>query len=82
VARVTPEPEAGRRELGRAPGALPICVRVDRALSDLNIGKTKLYELLASGELEAIRIGRRTLVLQASIDSLVERLRRSPLSHR
>jgi excisionase family DNA binding protein len=41
----------------------------------LGIGKTKLYELLSTGQLEAIRVGRRTLVLQESIDSFVERLR-------
>ena len=74
-----PVPEAGRREGSCALNAAPICVRVDRALSELNIGKTKLYELLASGDLEAIRIGRRTLVLQDSIDALVERLRSSRL---
>ncbi|MDP3675976.1 MAG: helix-turn-helix domain-containing protein [Novosphingobium sp.] len=74
-----PVPEAGRREGRGGVNAAPICVRVDRALSELNIGKTKLYELLASGELEAIRIGRRTLVLQDSIDALVERLRSSRL---
>ena len=77
-----PVPEAGQRERSSAPISVPICVRVDRALSELNIGKTKLYELLASGELEAIRIGRRTLVLQASIDALVERLRSSALTRR
>jgi excisionase family DNA binding protein len=41
----------------------------------LGLGKTKLYELLGDGELEAIRVGRRTLVLRASIDALVERHR-------
>lgn len=41
----------------------------------LDIGKTKLYELIAEGELETIRIGRRTLVMQASIDALILRLR-------
>lgn len=41
----------------------------------LDIGKTKLYELIASGELETIHIGRPTLVLQDSIDSLMQRLR-------
>lgn len=56
----------------------PICVRVDQAMRLLDIGKTKLYELLASGDLEAIRIGRRTLVLRASIEELVDRLRKSP----
>ena len=57
--------------------AMPaICVRVATAMALLGIGKTKLYELLASGELEAIRVGRRTLILRASIDALIERLRR------
>lgn len=53
----------------------PICVRVGRAMQTLDIGKTKLYELIAEGELEAIRIGRRTLVMQSSIDALILRLR-------
>jgi excisionase family DNA binding protein len=41
----------------------------------LGIGKTKLYELVATGDLETIRIGRRTLIMQASIDAFVARLR-------
>jgi len=41
----------------------------------LGIGKTKLYELIAEGELEAIRIGRRTLIMQSSIDDFIQRLR-------
>jgi excisionase family DNA binding protein len=52
-----------------------LCVRVSSAMSMLGIGKTKLYELLAEGELEAIRVGRRRLILRASIEELVERLR-------
>jgi excisionase family DNA binding protein len=52
-------------------------VTVASAISLLGLGKTKLYELLGNGELEAIRVGRRTLILQASIDALVERLRSS-----
>lgn len=75
-------PEVKERERSRAPSCIPICVRVDRALIELNIGKTKLYELLASGDLEAIRIGRRALVLRASIDAFVDRLRSSPLTPR
>lgn len=57
------------------PLPAPLCVRVDHAIRMLGIGKTKLYELIGAGELEMIRIGRRTLIVQASIDSLVERLR-------
>ena len=56
-------------------GDSPICVRVSRAMAMLDIGKTKLYELVGNGDLEAIRIGRRTLILQASIDALIVRLR-------
>lgn len=52
-----------------------VCVRIDRAMRMLDIGKTKLYELIGAGELETIHIGRRTLVLQTSIDALVQRLR-------
>ena len=56
-------------------GEAPICVRVEQAMRLLDIGKTKLYELLASGDLEAIHIGRRTLIMRDSIDDLVERSR-------
>jgi excisionase family DNA binding protein len=52
-----------------------VCVRIDLAMRMLGIGRTKLYELIATGELETIHIGRRTLVLQESIDSFVQRLR-------
>ena len=38
----------------------------------LDIGKTKLYELIASGERETIHIGRRTLVKTESIRALAE----------
>ncbi len=41
----------------------------------LDIGKTKLYELVGTGDLEAIRIGRRTLILRSSIEALIDRLR-------
>ena len=58
-------------------GECTLCVRVDRAMHLLDIGKTKLYELIAAGELETIYIGRRTLVLRASIEGLVERRRRA-----
>ena len=48
----------------------------------LDIGKTKLYELIAAGELETVHIGRRTLVLQTSIDDLITRLRHEQLDGR
>ena len=54
----------------------------DRALYPLKdtahiigIGLTKTYELLNSGDLETVRIGRRRLVTADSIKRLIERLR-------
>jgi excisionase family DNA binding protein len=54
----------------------PICVRIDVATRMIGIGRTKLYELIASGELEAIKIGRGTRITTASLHKLIE-LRRS-----
>lgn len=36
------------------------------------IGRTAIYELIGSGELTAIKIGRRTLVTAASLRRLIE----------
>ena len=68
-------PENGIDRSGAAASATDPCIRIDRAMRMLDIGKTKLYELIAAGELETIHIGRRTLVLRSSIDELIERLR-------
>jgi excisionase family DNA binding protein len=69
--------QEARSQLVQRSDAEPVvCVRLDRAMRMLDIGKTKLYELIGTGELETIHIGRRTLILQASIDAFVERLRK------
>lgn len=70
------------RNTSAEPHSPVICVRVDRAIRMLDIGKTKLYELIAEGELETIRIGRRTLIMQTSIDALIQRLRLQGVEHR
>lgn len=40
----------------------------------LGIGKTKVRELIASGELRSVRIGRRLLVPRPAIADYIERL--------
>jgi hypothetical protein len=70
IAHQTPGESARPSEAGAV-----VCVRIEHAMRMLDIGKTKLYELIGTGELETIHIGRRTLVLQASIEAFVERLR-------
>ena len=40
------------------------------------IGRTKLYELINSGDIEAIKLGRRTLIRAESLRAFVARLPR------
>ena len=41
----------------------------------LGIGRSKVYELIGTGELETIKLGSATLILVESITALVERRR-------
>lgn len=50
------------------PGELtPITVRVREACRLTGIGRSKLYELIADGELEIVKVGAITLVPVASL---------------
>ena len=53
----------------------PICVKVNDAARMIGVGRTKLYELISSGELETIKIGKATRITTASLHRLVERCR-------
>lgn len=53
----------------------PLCVRVNDAARMIGIGRTKLYELISSGELETVKIGKATRITTASLHRLVERYR-------
>jgi excisionase family DNA binding protein len=49
---------------------------VEEAMHFLCIRRTKLYELIKSNEIEAIKLGRRTLIPAASLQAFVDRLPR------
>jgi len=53
----------------------PICVRINDAARMIGIGRTKLYELIATGELETVKIGKATRITTASLRGLVDRQR-------
>jgi excisionase family DNA binding protein len=53
----------------------PLLFTVERTAERLEIGRTKVYELIAAGELESITIGRARRVIPDSIDAYVKRLR-------
>jgi excisionase family DNA binding protein len=53
----------------------PICVKVNDAARMIGVGRTKLYELIASGEIEAIKLGKSTRITAASLHELIMRQR-------
>lgn len=50
----------------------PISTTVDDTCRITGLGRTKVYELIAEGKLQTTTIGRRRLVLFASIEALVQ----------
>jgi excisionase family DNA binding protein len=53
----------------------PICVRVNDAARMIGVGRTKLYELIAAGEVETVKLGKSTRITTASLHDLVRRQR-------
>jgi excisionase family DNA binding protein len=51
-----------------------LAYRLPEAIEISGIGRTKLYELIANGEIQAVHVGRRTLVLGDSLRSFLEGL--------
>lgn len=50
----------------------PVAISVNSAARTLGIGRTSIYALLKDGRLDAIKIGRRTLLTTASIRKLAQ----------
>jgi excisionase family DNA binding protein len=53
----------------------PICVRVNDAARMIGVGRTKLYELIAAGEVETVKLGKSTRITTASLHDLIRRQR-------
>ena len=64
-------PAVGGRPAG--PAIEPISVRIAAAVQLTGISRSKLYELIQSGELETVKVGRATLIPFKSLRALVER---------
>ncbi len=59
----------------RAPMGERLLLPISEAHWQVGLGRSKFYEYVASGEIETVKVGRRTLVPQASLLAFVERLR-------
>ena len=60
-----------------SPPVEPICVRINDAARMIGVGRSKLYELIADGEVETVKLGKSTRVITASLHRLVMRQRGS-----
>lgn len=64
-----------RQVSGKATPAeiAPLTVRIPAAVRMTGIGRSKLYELIAAGEIEIVKIGSVTLIPVASLQALIAR---------
>lgn len=51
-----------------------ISVTIDEAVSITGIGRTKLYEALKTGELQAKKLGKKTLILKDDLEDFLANL--------
>lgn len=49
----------------------PLAHRVPEACRRLGIGRSALYELIKTGELRAIKIGKRTLIPETELQKII-----------
>jgi excisionase family DNA binding protein len=50
----------------------PLAYSVNEACRVSSLGRTRLYQLIAEGRLEARKIGKRTIIPAASLRALIE----------
>jgi excisionase family DNA binding protein len=51
----------------------PLTVRIPIAVQLTGIGRSKIYELIAAGRLDTVKVGASTLITVASLRRLVQR---------
>jgi len=52
-----------------------LLVPVEEAAAILSLGRSKVFELLAAGEIESLKVGRRRLVPRQALDAYVQHQR-------
>ena len=57
---------------GNSHSIRPLAVSVRTACALLGLGNAKMWELIKGGHIETIRVGRKRLVVYASLEELVE----------
>lgn len=67
--------ESAAVEPGVAEGSIVFLLSIAEAARALRLGRSKTYELIASGDLEVVHIGRCSRVPVDAVEAYVERLR-------
>ncbi len=52
-----------------------LLVPVEEAAAILSLGRSKVFELVAAGEIESLKVGRRRLIPRQALDAYVQRQR-------
>ncbi|GAA4828848.1 helix-turn-helix domain-containing protein [Saccharopolyspora rosea] len=76
----SPEPVEAEPEVRTLPDRT--LLTVEEAAQYLGIGRTKTYELVKSGEIESVRIGRLRRVPRTAIDAYADRLINQQIGNR
>lgn len=56
----------------------PISVRIPEAVRITGLSRSRIYQLIRSGEIEAAKVGRQTVVIVASLRALLSSRRKQP----
>jgi excisionase family DNA binding protein len=68
-----PPADLDRTPIAQGENLEPISVRIATAVKLTGIGRSTLYELIGSGEIETVKIGRSTLIPYRSLKRLILR---------
>lgn len=49
----------------------PLSYSVDAAMKATGLGRSTIYELMAEGRLQRVKVGKRTLIPHASLEALI-----------
>ncbi len=60
----------------RSARSEPISVRIPDAVRMTGLSRTKIYQLITSGEIEVAKIGRSTVVIFSSLQAMIASRRR------
>ena len=66
------EVQSTKDELNPFPPLSPICARVPQAVRLAGISRSRLYQLLKSGDIEHVKVGSSTLILVESLYKFID----------